>query len=300
MVRFTAIEALGKIGPDAKAAVATLTEESLKDKDRHNVQRAANTLGKIGPYAKTAIPALTELLKGKDQGYQYAAAEALGERSAPRQRSPSPPSQDYLSVGIVMFARLLPSPSETGPEAKAAVRDLADLAKDTEKNYEVVNYEVRSYAIEALGKIGVTAIPSLAELLKSKDVLKSKDGFIRHRVITALVRIGPAAKTAIPTLMELIQNEDSEDSVRYVYITEGFGKIGPVAVPALTELCKNKNEEVRDEAVEALGKIGPAAKTAVPTLMKLLADESVRRGAASALGNIGSVLDAKIRHSRPH
>ena len=140
-----------------------------------------------------------------------------------------------------------------------------------------MNYEVRSYAIEALGKIGVTAIPSLAELLKSKDVLKSKDGFIRHRVITALVRIGPAAKTAIPTLMELIQNEDSEDSVRYVYITEGLAKIGPVAVPALTELCKNKNEEVRDEAVEALGQIGPAAKTAVPTLMKLLADESVRR-----------------------
>ena len=112
MVRFTAIEALGKIGPDAKAAVATLTEESLKDKDRHNVQWAANTLGKIGPDAKTAIPALTELLKGKDQGYQYAAAEASG-KSAPRQRSPSPPSQDYLSVGIVMFARLLPSPSET-------------------------------------------------------------------------------------------------------------------------------------------------------------------------------------------
>src|SRR3954452_13901212 len=62
-VRRKAAEALGEIGPGAKAAVKPLTE-AIKDKEV--ALSAVKALGSIGPDAKSAIPALSEMItKGK-------------------------------------------------------------------------------------------------------------------------------------------------------------------------------------------------------------------------------------------
>ena len=113
-VREAAADALGEIGPAAKAAVPALVE-LLKDKERQVPFVAAVALGKIGPAAKGATPALMEMLKGKDKIARSAAAWAL------------------WNIG--------------DPKAKEeALRTLADLLKDKEG-------EVSSIAAAALKKI---------------------------------------------------------------------------------------------------------------------------------------------------
>src|SRR5262249_13954079 len=67
---------LGKMGPDAKAAVpALLTRlESASEFDRG---AAARALGRIGPEARTAVPALRKRLEDEEKGVCVWAAFAL-------------------------------------------------------------------------------------------------------------------------------------------------------------------------------------------------------------------------------
>ncbi len=95
-VRKVAAEALGGIGPEAKAAVPALIE-ALKDPEGDVRREAAQTLGQIGPEAKAAVPALSEALKDTEWEVRSGAGRALG--------------------GI-------------GPEAKAAIPALIEASKD--------------------------------------------------------------------------------------------------------------------------------------------------------------------------
>ena len=65
LVRMTAAEALGNIGPDAKDGVRVLIEV-LEDSANTGRAAVAAALGQIG--AKDAIPALTELEKSGKPG----------------------------------------------------------------------------------------------------------------------------------------------------------------------------------------------------------------------------------------
>jgi len=60
----SAIEALGRIGPEAKEAVPALIK-TLEDKDWNVRVCTAWALGQIGPEAKAAAPALCKLLEDK-------------------------------------------------------------------------------------------------------------------------------------------------------------------------------------------------------------------------------------------
>lgn len=60
--RARAAEAIGRIGPGAKAAVPALTK-ALQDRDLSVRAAAAYTLGEIGPDARGAIPNLERLTR---------------------------------------------------------------------------------------------------------------------------------------------------------------------------------------------------------------------------------------------
>ena len=99
-VRASAVLALGKIGPEPKAAVPALIE-ALKDEYQEIRWHAANTLTDIGPDAKAAVPALIEALKDDYWSVRQPSAQALGK---------------------------------IGPEAKAAVPALIKALKDDDGN----------------------------------------------------------------------------------------------------------------------------------------------------------------------
>jgi HEAT repeat protein len=76
-LRRRAAEALGRLGPEAKAAVPALISALNDPAARID---AALALGEIGPAARSAIPALTSIAdekKPKDKALKKAAADAL-------------------------------------------------------------------------------------------------------------------------------------------------------------------------------------------------------------------------------
>ncbi len=104
--RVAAADSLGRIGPDAKAAIPGLREllgdkhevvrraavmalarigiatiptlaELLKDKNHANRELAALTVAEMGSEAKSLVPALTALLKDDSTAVRKAADEAL-------------------------------------------------------------------------------------------------------------------------------------------------------------------------------------------------------------------------------
>ncbi len=76
-VGYGAAQALGRIGPEAKAAVPALIK-ALVDDPRNTVRsHAAQALGQIGPEAKAAVPALIEALKDENENVRNAADGAL-------------------------------------------------------------------------------------------------------------------------------------------------------------------------------------------------------------------------------
>src|SRR5262249_55186896 len=74
-IRFSAAEALGKIGPTAKAAVPDLIVAMQEDTGGGVQREAATALGLIGDLS--ALPALKEALKSSDNDVSRASGEAL-------------------------------------------------------------------------------------------------------------------------------------------------------------------------------------------------------------------------------
>uniref|UniRef100_A0A7C4QNT0 HEAT repeat domain-containing protein n=1 Tax=Schlesneria paludicola TaxID=360056 RepID=A0A7C4QNT0_9PLAN len=77
-VRWNAARTLGKIGPDAAPAVATLVEH-LTDDDPLVREHAAEALGDIGPAAVDAVPALVAALRDPQTRVRRDAVRSLGQ-----------------------------------------------------------------------------------------------------------------------------------------------------------------------------------------------------------------------------
>ena len=71
-----AVEALGHIGPEARASVPALIA-ILKGQDGGIRSRTAMALGRIGPDAKEAVPDLVTVLRDPDPLVRRSALEAL-------------------------------------------------------------------------------------------------------------------------------------------------------------------------------------------------------------------------------
>jgi HEAT repeat protein len=62
------------MGPEGKTTAIQTLSGLLREKDSGVRVTAARVLGKMGPEAKAAIPALTELMKERDSGVRETVA----------------------------------------------------------------------------------------------------------------------------------------------------------------------------------------------------------------------------------
>jgi HEAT repeat protein len=286
------IQLLGRIGPDAKPAVAVLTK-GLEHPEPGIRSRMAEALANIGPQAKDAVHSFEAALADEDDGVRVAAARALwfvqGDRSGAvpilAQALSIPPEGKGSNVAMSAAQAL----GEIGPAAKEAVPDLVKaLGRDDYARGEAAqalgcigpsaeaaipalaammadpNIDDSGRAATALGRIGPTAIPTLT------DALQSRNEQVRWGACHAFARLGPAAKPAVPLVAEALYDE-------YSFVRQeaaaALARIGPdakAAVPALTEALRDRCEEVSQTAVQALANIGPAAKPAAPALAAIL------------------------------
>ena len=273
-VLYSALGALGELGPAAEQAVPALLQ-ALNHKDPMVAESAAEALGKIG---QAALPALLEALNGPDTAVRAQAAKAL---------------EGIGGAGQAAAAQLIGMlKHEAAAVRAAAARALGEMADD---NPEVVsrlietlsddNLRVRMAAVRALGRVGSSAREAVPALIKLIDKVDSSEHFAIYR---AFGGIGPDAGAAIPVLEAALSSDVVEAS-------KALSRIGRAAVPTLIKGLKSESADVRTWCAFALAGIGPDARDAVPTLIQIVTDDAdARNPAIQALAAIGPDAAAAV------
>jgi HEAT repeat protein len=231
-----AVEVLVQIGaPTVEPLI-----QALKDERGYAQRAAAAALGRI--HDPRAVDALIEALKDEDQDMRQTVARALGRIGDPR-----------------------------------AVDPLIEVLSDKNANLRVIAakalVQIGDPAIEAIAKIGISAIDPLLEALKDTDY------YVRKAVAKALARFGASAVTI---LIEVLRNED--ENVREA-AQEALMSIGATAIEPLAQALRDADKCVRKAAAKTLGEIGDPR--AVELLVEALQDLSVQKEVIGALERIG-------------
>jgi HEAT repeat protein/S1-C subfamily serine protease len=197
-IRRLSMQALAKLGPQAKAAVPGLTA-SLKDADKATKLEALKALAAVGPAAKEAVPALTEALKDTDSEVGVAAARALAGLGEGQTALP------YLVEGLKNGSQEQKRSSISalgllGHEAKTASSLLANNLEDE---------ALRSDASETLVKIGKGAVTAVSKVVtKSANPQARMAGIEIIRRIASTERLGPPYRNqAITALRTIVQGD---------------------------------------------------------------------------------------------
>jgi len=265
--RFLAVDALRRLGTEAKPAVPALVR-ALDDQMLFPL--AADALAGAGPAAKPAIPRLVELLG--DDSRRNRAAEILGA-IGPEAIPPlleAIESEDLQVRDAAVYAL-----GKAGQGSEEAVAALAALVKSDDP-------AARLLAFDALGSVGPTAVPALVELFG--------DRAFPDRCLAAMVlaRMGEDAREAVAPLCEALNEDDPQVQVAAARALAGIGAAAEAAVPALEQACSKVKGEARLNVGWALWRIkhhpwGP--QLIVQTLSS--DDPRVRLQAAVALSRIG-------------
>jgi len=267
------IEACGDENPERVAGAVLLLGETgdaravgplakaMRTGDRLSSSLAADGLTKIG---KPAVETLVRALKDENKYVRYFVAVALGRIRDARAIEP-------------LFRALKDGYRNA---RRAAGQGLIGFGKSVLermlKALEDTDWEIRSFAARALGKIGEkTAVVPLIRALKEDE---NRD--VRDCASDALGLLGDAS--AVEPLVQAMK-EDRETSVR-CSASGALGLIGHAgAVPALIAMLKDPDACLRYHCARALGEIGDEA--ALRPLVEALKDEdpSVRSHAVEAL-----------------
>jgi HEAT repeat protein len=200
-VRWTAAELLGKIQPEAVAAIPDLIE-ALKDPDPHVRIVTITSLGAMTSRPAEVVPALISMLNTPQRLGAIRALSRFRHEASPAIKPLLVLFQNDPDVEVRWnAARTL---GKMGPAGKEAVPQLIDGLKSKEDL-------IREHAAEALGDIGSEARAAVNELAKT---LRDPVMKVRRDAARSLGQIGAAAKPALSSLRECLQ--DSEAQVRAV------------------------------------------------------------------------------------
>lgn len=214
---------LTAIGPAAKGAVPDLIK-MLEANPPRAAREVCAVLCAIGPDAKSALPAIRKLLleqtatdKRVEHGIELFALHSIGPESAPllAEAVEREPASTFSTVnGLMGLAKL-------GSAGKAAAPKVKPLLKSEFP-------DIRLAAASALWAIEQSpeSVPVLVELINEEQYAIS--------AVTALGRIGPAAKDALPKLkaaMEsLASSEDGKFSMEFARKRAEFKEAFQIAI----------------------------------------------------------------------
>jgi HEAT repeat protein len=299
--------ALAAIG---KPAVKTL-RGLLSEEKEHVRAEVVMGLGRIGPDASAAVPELIGLLEDKTEriqneamlalsGIGTGAVEPLIAAVACDESSTTVRARAIESLGLipepVAVARdvLLAGTRDAEPKVRAAaIRGLrrldlprAEYLLICSENLRHPNEEVRLAVIGGLSEHQSELLELAAEL---GTLLRSEDEGVARHAAFLLGKLGPRAA---PTLLEALEDERGRiDSIAQVLA--GFGR--PV-VGALEHALDSSNSRVRRGAALALGQLRPMAPGTVDRLTVGLrdGDGEVRSTFLAAIGHLGPSASASV------
>jgi HEAT repeat protein len=268
--------ALNRIGPEAQAAVPSLTK-LLEDKNPQIRREALLALAEIGKPAATAIPQIVKTIANSVD--RTTAIYTLGRIGVPAANAEEKikqyinnPDKFLATISIWTLAKLHPENKQLAREATEQL--FAGLKSD--------DPQLRTLCARGLALLKPG--PEIALPVMEK-AFQGADEQVMRGALDALAGLGPAA---VPKLIEALKYEKIRPYVIYI-----IGQNGPAAKAAVEELVKyidDKNPRVQHETMIALAKIGPAAKNAVPEVIKALEknEGSLACAATYALGSIGA------------
>ena len=298
-IRLIAAEALGRIGPEAKAAVPDLIA-ALDGPDSRVRCEAVRALGAIGPDSAPAIPNLVrQLVRGQPELAAEWSKDAL------------------VGIGVAAVPPLLEVLRNDDPDVRV-------VAIETLGKFGAKAVPAHSNLIAALNdpvpKVRMSAAQCLAEI-EPEDAavsaalvasIKDPDDDVSRAACESLVRIG---KPALPPVLALARDDDPDVRKQAVALLSRMATPMPVPVigqsmdqardrcEAVRERLRSSlgdpDDRIRSACSEALKEVGEAA---VPDLIAVLDDASpaIRASAARILGALGDSarkgLDSLRRH----
>lgn len=256
-----AAEALGEIGPPAKASVPALIQAlrwehpklDLQDVQGQALQsQAVIALGRIGPAAAAAIPALNALFDQRHDDFELNHLEVV----IALDKIGAPPVAKLL--GAFPREGVAYELSWLGTKAKEAVPTLRRaLTADPAC--------IRVDAAKALAAIDPSATEAVPVLIDAIDHHPDE----ALDVPDALAKFGPAARSAIPSLIARLTPDGSDPAaVRALVRIDPEGR---QCVPALIGALKQKDPHVVFAAAESLGLLRRRARASVPALAAVIA-----------------------------
>jgi len=272
--RERALEAIGKIGQAAKAAIPAL-RNALNDDLPYIRTHAAEALASMG---SAALPVFLEELGNENGDLREIAASSIGKLDPAECKSAIPALVHALSDSNSMVRQRSESALERmGP----------DVAPPLLENLDTASGDTKLTMIRLLGAVDSTA-PAVTQ--KLVGLLNSDNKQTNLTVIRALDHKGSAA---VPALIEGLKSDDAALKVGVCEVLADLGPKGKAAVPALVTALKDPQADVRAQSAVALGKMGSQeAAQAVPALKEAKndADPHVAAMAADALTNLTATI----------
>lgn len=197
-------------GPALTAIVRRCLSRPAGAPDRGPLIPAIQALGWIGPAARAVVPDLDKALQGDEDDLRGAAAMAL--RRIDRRTEPAVPILVQLLRGEKPSPASLPQTNAVSPwvrvaaaealgsiggEAKEALPALRDVLQAEDSSLRV-NAAVAVWQIEG------NATASLPILL---GALRDQDSFVRRETAETLGRLGPRAQAVVPALRTALEDE---------------------------------------------------------------------------------------------
>ncbi len=178
-----------------------------------------------------------------------------------------------------------------GPEGRAAIPALIERLQDKGRfspsidhlssSFEHGEIMIRGAAFDALGKIGLEAVPALVEVLAGNDV------DARYEALEVISKIGPGARTSVSRVASLVSAPEKRIRRAALSALVHIDQDGSVAVPLLQKLIQGDDESLRQYAADSLRQY-PKHPQMLSILTRALksADPAVRGEAARILGNL--------------
>jgi len=321
-MRVCAADALGQIGPPARAAIPILIRAVEHPEGDLNaeilVRTAVKALGRIGPAAKEAGPAITKILSNDniDIFNVTIALDGIGVSPAKQVLDRFLHEEDMYEKNALALVWLGPKARDAVPELRKALSDkrprkrvsaaiaLAHIDSSIPDNIPVLIEALEHwsdeeyddfYVPEALARLGPRAEAALPIMI---DIVKSHRAW--GNLSKALVSVDPDGKECVPALIEALKSDESE----VVHVTANclglMRSQSEEVVSALAEAIfrevgdRYDNHEPQVSVVRALGHLGPQAKSAIPALIRALKyrnsndpeDCTVATAAARVLGSL--------------
>ena len=290
-----ATDFLNQRGEKARPAVPAL----IKALDRPQVRGSAMyALQGIGPAATEAIPAMIKLLEDQPeaQGSGGGPAETLVKIGAAAVPALKEAARPVVNPGDREIARRLWSCAalvKLGETDPAYLRYIGDVMQSKHPFFCYKGLQ----AVQTVGPKAAALTPELKRMMTEPQFQQQES--IKRAIITALLRIGPAASEALPEVISALDAKDSLARIEAIRAVRAIdGEKAQAAIPQLIQALQANDKSdafvsqqqprVRAEAAETLRAMGQAARPAMPELIKLLddPDEWARANAVQAISNI--------------